>query len=122
MTERIPQFVRFIAIGLLNTVFGYLMFVFGLWIGFNYIVANLVALLLGMLFSFLTQGRFVFERLDARRFPRYLVVWCVLWVLNTGLIGWFMPFLDQNAYVAGAAALAVTVPLSFLAQRRWVFR
>jgi hypothetical protein len=44
-----------------------------------------------------------------------------LWGLNVMLIGLLLPFTRDNAYAAGAIALIMIVPLSFIVQKYLVF-
>ena len=75
----------------------------------------------GVLIGFMTQGHFVFRRLEGRRFPSFVLSWLTLWGLNVMLIGLLLPFTRDNAYAAGAIALIMIVPLSFIVQKYLVF-
>ena len=72
--SRFP-FVRFILIGVVNTGFSYAVYAVLLLLGFHYAVANLVALILGIVFSFRTQGRFVFYNSSQQLFLRFVFGW-----------------------------------------------
>jgi putative flippase GtrA len=52
--------IRFVVVGLLNTGFSYLIYAALLHVGLGYQTANLMALVIGVLFSFKTQGRLAF--------------------------------------------------------------
>ena len=53
------QFVRYVLVGIGNTAFGYGAYAAFLFVGFEYRLASLFALVLGILFSFTTQGKVV---------------------------------------------------------------
>ena len=114
------QFARFVVVGVVNTGFSYFLYAALVYFGMAYAVANLVALVVGILFSFKTQGRLVFRRGGNHRLWRFVLVWTIIYVANTLII---TLFIDKglNAYVAGAAALPFTVILSYLAQKFFVF-
>lgn len=116
-----PQALRFVIVGGINTAFSYGFYAFFLFVGFGYAMANLMALILGILFSFKTQGRFVFNNPDNRRFGRFVLVWAVIYLATIALIGQFIA-LGLNAYVAGALALPFSTLLSYLSQKYFVFR
>lgn len=116
----LPLLCRFVVVGVFNTAFAYGIYALLLAAGLHYSLANLVALVFGVLMSFYSQGRFVFRSLHARRFPRFVAVWASLYVLNVMLISAFMR-LGADAYVAGALALPVITVLSFVLQRCFVF-
>ena len=115
------QLTRFLAAGLFNTGLSYAAYALCLWLGMAYPLANFAAMVAGVLIGFLTQGHFVFRRLEGWRFPRFLLSWLALWGLNVLLIRLLLPLVAMNAYLAGAVALCVIVPLSFVAQKYLVF-
>jgi putative flippase GtrA len=121
--RRLPvaQFTRFVAVGVLNTSFSYMVYAIGLAFGFHFAFANLIAMVSGTLFSFVTQGRLVFNHRGFGRYGRFLSIWVCIWLFNVALVGALMAFLDIGAYVAGAIALVPMVVLSFALQRLWVF-
>ena len=121
VTEARVQVLKFVVVGGLNTAFSYLVYALGLWFGLGYALANFIAMALGTLFSFVTQGRLVFNKLEGRRLPRFVLLWGALWILNVSVIAALLPWVDNNAYRAGAIALIVVTAISFLAQRHWVF-
>lgn len=112
---------RFVTAGVFNTGFSYGVYALCLWLGIAYPLANLAAMVAGVLIGFVTQGHFVFRRLEGRRFPRFLLSWLALWGLNVLLIRLLLPLMQDNAYLAGALALCIIVPLSFLVQKHLVF-
>lgn len=118
---RIPQFVRFILVGVVNTGFSYAIYAGLVYLGLGYAIANLIALVVGILFSFKTQGILVFNEPSNRRLLRFVIVWAVIYFINIFLIGQFIAW-GFNAYSGGALALPFGVLLSFIAQKYFVFR
>jgi len=114
------QFFRFVAIGVVNTAFSYSIYAFFVFIGFNYAIANLLALLLGILFSFKTQGRFVFRNSDNRLFWRFFLSWAAIYLVTISVIGQFIAY-GIDAYASGALALPFSTALSYLSQKYFVF-
>ena len=115
------QFLRFLMVGMLNTGFSYGVYAALIWLGLPYVWANLGSLVLGILFSFRTQGRLVFRNAANRLFGRFVVAWSVIFVLHTGIIAGFVR-VGANAYLAGALALVPVALLSFVVQKFFVFR
>jgi putative flippase GtrA len=113
--------LRFVLVGGMNTAFSYGVYAALLWCGLAYWLANLGALVLGVLFSFRTQGALVFKQTEGARFPRFVAAWLGIFAVHTVLIGALIR-LGLNPYVAGAVALVPVTLLSFIVQRRWVFR
>jgi len=115
------EFVRFILVGVVNTGFSYFVYAVLLYFGLNFVAANLGAVLLGILFSFRTQGRLVFGSKDDRRIFRFAACWGVIWAVNVSLIAAFV-HLGLGDYSAGALALLPAVGLSYFLQKLLVFR
>jgi len=115
------RFVRFVSVGILNTCFSYLIYAGLLFVGLGYVLANLLALLLGILFSFKTQGRLVFRNPDNRLLGRFILGWATIYLGTIALISQMIA-LGLDAYSAGALALPVTTVLSYLTQKHFVFR
>ena len=114
------QFVRFLAVGGLNTAFSYSLYAGMVWLGLGYVAANLMATVMGILFSFRTQGRLVFGNRDERRIFRFAACWAGIWVVNILLIAGFVK-LGFNNYAAGALALVPVTLASYFIQKRVVF-
>ena len=113
--------VRFVVIGVFNTGFSYLIYAGFLFVGFTYQLGNLFALVLGILISFKTQGHFVFNNTNNRLLGRFVLSWAFIYVCIVALIGQIIS-LGLDAYTAGALSLPVSVGLSYLTQKYYVFR
>ena len=114
------EFVRFLLVGLLNTGFSYAVYVLFLYLGLTYVLANLMALLLGIMFSFRSQSALVFRRRNPRLMVRFAACWLMIFGLNIGVITLLMRT-GFDAYVAGALALLPMTLISYFVQRLLVF-
>ena len=81
-----------------------------LFIGFEYRVASLLALVLGIAFSFTTQGTVVFRNASRITLVKFVVAWVILYFFNISIIGLLMRA-SLSAYLAGAVA---TVPVTLI--------
>lgn len=115
------QFFRFLVVGTINTGFSYSVYALLLFLGLDYKLANLVALILGIIFSFVTQGRFVFQNTNARLFLRFAFCWALLYIFNIRLIEFFINY-GFDAYQAGAIAVPPMTVLSYFIQKIVIFR
>lgn len=114
------QFLRFLIVGAGNTVFGYLLYLIGLWIGLSYQAALAGATIFGAIFNFFTTGRIVFESSALAKIIGFLGVYGVTFVVNLSLLTWLVGAGMAKAY-AQAALLPVIVTLSFLLNKHLVF-
>lgn len=115
------QFLRFVVVGTINTCFSYGIYAGMLFLGAGYAVANLVALMLGVLFGFKTQGHLVFRNPSNRLIGRFVLGWSIIYLTTITLIGRLVAY-GLDAYTAGALALPFSALLSYLTQKYFVFR
>lgn len=114
------QFVRFLLVGGLNTSFSYAVYAALLFMGLNYVMANLGSLVLGILFSFHSQGRLVFGNRDGQLIFRFAAVWCLIFLINILLIS-ILIHAGLSAYWAGALAMVPITVISYFVQKFLVF-
>jgi putative flippase GtrA len=112
---------RFLVVGAVNTFFSYAVYAGFLFAGLSYVVANFLALIAGIIFSFRTQGAFVFHNRDWRLFTRFAICWGFIYLANISVIKMIM-MLGFDAYVAGAIAIPLMAAASYLIQKLIVFR
>ena len=114
-------FGRFLVVGGIGTLFSYGVYAFLLFCGLNYALANLVALIAGILFSFKAQGRFVFLSGDNSLIWRFALCWGLIYAANVAFLRQAI-HMGMDRYVAGAVAIPPIAVLSFVVQRYVVFR
>jgi putative flippase GtrA len=115
------QFARFLFVGLLNTGFGYGVFVLLVLLKLGPGVALFVATALGVLFNYMTTGRLVFAAKGLGRLPYFAAVYGLTFVLNL----WSLRFLlseGLSPILAQAILLPVMVMLNFALNKIFVFR
>ena len=117
--SEVRRFIGFLAVGGLNTLFGYTAYAAFLMTGLAPEFAVVGSTIAGMLFNFASLGT-LFGSRDRHRFPRYLITYAVLLAANIVLLKGIIaagigPFLGQGI------AVILLAPLSFLMMRRFVF-
>ena len=118
---RVVQAIRFILVGVVNTTFSYLIYAGLLFVGLSYQLANFLAVVVGILFSFKTMGHLVFRNNSNRLLGRFVLSWAAIYVCVIFLLGRIMA-LGFDAYAAGAMVLPFSAALSYLSQKYFVFR
>lgn len=116
-----PQFARFVLVGVLNTVFGYGLFALFTWLGLAYPAAIALATALGVMFNFQTTGRMVFNGAGSERLWRFIAVYGLIYMLNVAGVAGLLKT-GVNIYLANAVVMVPLVAISFLLQRALVFR
>jgi putative flippase GtrA len=123
LTHRVldARFLRFAAVGIVNTAFGYLVYALMLSIGLGYATASAVATVIGVLFNFKTTGVFVFRSHENRLILRFFGVYVVVYCANlTGL--WLLDQSGVDPYTAGLITLLPAAVIAFLLNKNLVFK
>ena len=111
---------KYLLIGGFNTVFGYCVFAFLLFIGIHYSLAVLGATILGVLFNFQTYGRFVFKNHSWSLLGRFVFVYTTIYLVNITLLLAF-DLLVSNLYISGAMTTPIIAYLGYILNRRYVW-
>ena len=114
------RFLRFLAVGALNTAFGYACFWLLLFAGLHYSLALLVGTILGVLFNFKTTGALVFGSRSNRLVFRFAAVYGVLYLCNVASLGALVRA-GFSPQVGGALLILPMALLAFALNRRFVF-
>ncbi len=114
------QPLRFLVVGVVNTIVGYGIYFALLRGGLGPTAALGAATVFGVAFNFVTTGRLVFSNADATRLWRFVLVYALVFVVNAAALeaavrGGHDPALAQ------ALLLPPCVALSYLLNRALVF-
>jgi putative flippase GtrA len=115
------RFVRFILVGIVNTIFGYSLYVLLIFLGFRYNLAILIATILGVLFNFKTTGILVFNSRRNYLILRYCGAYAIIYFLNVVSV-WLLLKAGSNPYLAQALVTPAIAVSSYAIQRNLVFR
>jgi putative flippase GtrA len=118
---RLPRFLRFILAGVLNTVFGFLIFSLTIYITNGNVALSIGAnIVIGVFFNFLTYGYGVFRDLAVQRFFKFVCAYAVLYGVNYFSLV-IMEGYILNIYLAQFIILFYLAPLSYFVLNRFVF-
>jgi len=110
-------FFRFVVVGAANTAISYALFVL-LDLVLPYLLAYAIAYVAGIAVSYLLNTAFVFRVArswsSAARFP---LVYVLQFALGSAIVFLMVEALGMAAHVAALVAIAVTVPVSYIAMR-----
>lgn len=131
------QFVKFGVVGLSNTLISYLIYVISLLIFRNmgillksgYLVAQVVAFVLSVLWSFYWNNKLVFtlQEGEERSVVKALVKTFISYsftglFLSSVLLVLWVQVMHISEFVAPIINLLVTVPLNFIINKLWAFK
>lgn len=114
-------FLRFLLIGGLNTVFGYLIFCFFTFITKNAYASIVLSTISGVLFNFKTYGSLVFNSKDNSRILRFFVAYSLVIAIQMVFLKWLNYLGILNPYIAVAIMVPPMAGLSFILMRKFVF-
>jgi putative flippase GtrA len=114
------EIIRFILVGMVNTIFGYSCYAFFLFIGMHYSIAVFFATILGVFFNFKTFGKFVFKVDKNVLIFKFIVVYFVIYFVNVFAIKIFT-FLGYDLYVSGVFSIIIVAVCSYILNKNIVF-
>jgi putative flippase GtrA len=77
---------RFIIIGVINTLFGFLLFSISILYGATTWFALIISTSFGTIFNFITTGKYVFMKLNVSQFPSFFICYIIIYFINYLLI------------------------------------
>jgi putative flippase GtrA len=113
----LDTFVRFLVSGAFNTAATYALYLL-LLLAFPYWVSYSVAYAAGIVLAYILSRDFVFKRrLTGQRLLAFPLVYVVQYLIGLAVAAAWVDLLGLPAWLAPAAALAITVPITFLMTR-----
>lgn len=116
------KFQKFILVGVLNTLIGYSLFAIFLYMGLVYPLAVFLATVLGVIFNFKTIGFLVFGHQGYSKLRHFILVYVFLYFLNVFGLWFFEQIGLDNKYISSAILLAPLALISFVLNKKYVFK
>ncbi len=114
------KFGTFLLVGLLNTLFGYLIFALLVFLKLHYALAVFLATCMGVAFNFKTTGMLVFGSRNNLLIGRFVAVYAFLFVANIVLLK-IMLVLGLSPYAGGAAVIFPLAIAGYFLNSKFVF-
>ena len=115
------QVLRFIFIGMINTLFGYMIFSLFIFIHFTSSLAIIGASIIGIIFNFNTLGRYVFHKPNKHLIFKFISAYFILTIFNITLQK-SLHLMISSDYLSGFFSIVITAVLSFLINKHFVFK
>lgn len=115
--------IKFLGAGILNTVFGYGVYIALLYVGMPYWLALLTSTIMGVVFNYLSFGRLVFNRNESWPvFGRFVVAYALIYCVNAMLLSLLINYLLINPYMGQITCIPICVAMSWIAMHYWVYK
>ena len=126
MIERLNtiQQVRFMEVGILNTVIGYGSYILLMLVGVNYLIANTMSTIIGVVNSYFWNKHYTFQSgSKSKREPaKFVLVYLTSYLLGTLFIFVLVEKFSVNKYLVGLLNLFVTTLISFFGHKYFSFK
>ena len=135
--ESTIQFVKFGIVGVSNTVVAYILYTVSLivmkrihlFLRFDYIIAQIIAFVLSVLWSFYWNNKKVFITAEGQKrnlfkalIKTYIVYSFTGLFMNSFLLYIWINILNISEYLAPVLNIAFCIPVNFLLNKKWAFR
>lgn len=117
----LPQALRFVVTGGINTAFGYGIYAACIYLGAGYALASGASIVCGVLFSYKTTSALVFGRDYRGSLARFIGSYAIVYLFSV-LMLYTLDALGTDPYLAGVLAAAPCAVLSFVLLKLFVFR
>ena len=114
------QFLKFIAIGALNTLFGYFVYIVFILAGIEYHLALTFATILGVIFNFFTTGKIVFLNKGFNNIKKFVLLYFSIYCINQVLLTIFVEH-GVNMIISQTIIMPLLVLTSYLINKHYIF-
>lgn len=117
------KFLKFGLVGIINTVITLIVFNVLNIMGVNYIVANSVGYICGMVNSYVWNNKWVFKAnsKEISTIGKFIAVNAVVMVINNIILIGLVENMGVNTIIAQVIALVITTVLNFAGNKLWTF-
>jgi len=107
------EFTRFIVVGGINTLSGYVVYALLLFV-LPYTIAYTISYMLGILISYYLNSRFVFKsKLSLSKAIQYPFVYIFQYIFGVLLLRLLVEVFHVNALISPAVVIAFTIPMTY---------
>ena len=115
------EFIKFIIIGLFNTLIGFISFsIIYYFIGNEYISLSL-AYIFGIVFNYQTYSKLVFYNSDKQIFINFIYIYLFIYSLNSIILYVLSIQMEINIYISQLIAICIVTPILYILNKKFVF-
>lgn len=120
--QNLPRrFVKFLFVGLINTLFGYSMYSLFVTLSFSPSVSLLISYILGVFWNFKTTGSIVFKNKNNKLIFKFFLSYVFTFLVNKYSLEFLIDVFGMNKYLAEAIVIPPVAVLSFVIFKIFIF-
>lgn len=117
------RMLKFLAVGLLNTAFGYGIYAALVFIELPYLIALLLATVAGVVFNYFSIGRMVFRaRGGWWLFAKFVAAYVIVYIVNAALLSVATRLFHFDPYLGQIACIPPNVATGWILMNYWVYK
>jgi glycosyltransferase involved in cell wall biosynthesis/putative flippase GtrA len=119
----IKLLVRFIGVGMLNTLVGYAIYGLFVYLNIPYLIALLMATMIGVIFNYFSMGRLVFKSQGGWFvFAKFIITYAIVFGVNAKALELLITKFEFSPYLGQALCVPLSVIVSWLLMNYWVYK
>lgn len=123
MLSKFHPYLKFLSVGVLNTLFGYSLYAALNFLGLPYLIALLLATIMGVIFNYFSFGKMVFKvRGEWHMFGKFIAAYSVVYVINAMLLNLLTEKLHLSPYLGQLICIPLNVLISWFLMNHWVYK
>lgn len=124
INDGVIRFVKFGMVGVINTLVNWIIFFILNALGMYYILANIIAYILGTVNSYLWNTLWVFKYKDKASTEttiKFIILNLIGLGLNTGILYVLVDLCNLNKFIGLITTTAIVMIINYIVNKLWVF-
>ena len=124
INDGVIRFVKFGMVGVINTLVNWIIFFILNALGMYYILANIIAYILGTVNSYLWNTLWVFKYKDKTSTEttiKFIILNLIGLGLNTGILYVLVDLCNLNKFIGLVTTTAIVMIINYIVNKLWVF-
>lgn len=124
INDGVIRFIKFAMVGVINTLVNWIIFFILNALGMYYILANIIAYILGTVNSYLWNTLWVFKYKDKASTEttiKFIILNLIGLGLNTGILYVLVDLCNLNKFIGLVITTAIVMIINYIVNKLWVF-
>ena len=124
INDGVIRFVKFGMVGVINTLVNWIIFFILNALGMYYILANIIAYILGTVNSYLWNTLWVFKykgKASTETTIKFIILNLIGLGLNTGILYVLVDLCNLNKFIGLVITTAIVMIINYIVNKLWVF-